>query len=372
MRLTVKREQLLKALQTVSKAVPQKKELPILGNIKIELNNHGLEVTASDGNITIRSTVPFRIGEEQIIRNHQPGAVLIDAKLINETIKGLEGEDVNIELIDSSMLRVYDLKSTFNLNSISADEYPDIDLEPVGNQFTLRGEELKALVHQTAFAASTKEARPILTAINLDAQDNVLTATATDTARLARKRIDIDANVKFSVNIPAKKLVDICSSFEDSDEVDISVSDKKAQFAFNFTIISTRLTNGEYPNTRNIVPTMFNYNLQVNSGEIIRALKRLAIVSADRDGVIKLIMSSEGVEILSRSTLAGSANEKLTMCSFDGERFEISFKSSFVIDAISALRSEDVTICFVGEMKPFVVKNVNDDSVDMLVTPLRA
>lgn len=371
MRLTVKREQLLKALQTVSKAVPQKKELPILANIKIELNNHGLDVTASDGNITIRSTVPFRIGEEQVIRNYQPGATLIDAKLINETIKGMEGEEVNMELIDNS-LRVYDSRSTFDLNITSADEYPDIDLEPVGNMFTLRGDELKSLVHQTAFAASTKEARPVLTAINLNAQDNVLTALATDTARLARKKLNIEANVKFSVNIPAKKLVDICSSFEDTDEVDISISDKKAQFAFNFTIISTRLINGEYPNTRNVFNTAFNYHLQVNSGEIVRALKRLAIVSADREGVIKLIMSSEGVEVLARSTTAGNGHEKLSMCNFDGERFEISFKSAFVIDAISALRSEDVTICFISPMNPFVIKNENDDSVDMLVTPLRS
>jgi len=372
MRLTIVRELLSKALLSVSKAIPQKKELPILGNIKLDLNDRGLEVTASDGNITIRTTVPYRIGEQQTIRNYQPGAILIDSKLVIEAVKNMEGEESNLELIDGSTLRLFDSKSTFNLNSISAEEYPDIDLEQIGSKLSLKGKELKTIVQQTAFAASTKEARPILTAINLEAQDNVLTATATDTARLARKKIEIEDNVRFNVNIPAKKLVDICASFEDEDEVIITISDKKAQFAFNNTVISTRLTNGEYPNTRNIVPTMFNFTLQVNSNELVKAIKRLSIVSADHDGVIKLIMNGDEVELLSRSTFAGSANEKLTMFQFDGERFEISFKANFVIDAINALRSEDVSICFVGEMKPFVVKNALDESVDMLVTPLRS
>ena len=372
MRLTVIREQLSKALLSVAKAIPQKKELPILGNILIELNDHGLEVTASDRNITIRTLVPYRIGELQVIRNYQPGAVLIDSKLIIEAIKSMEGEEVNMELIDGSTLRISDSKSIFNLNSVSAEEYPDIDLDPIGHELTLKGKDLKALVHQTAFAASTKEARPILTAINFEARDGYLVATSTDTARLARKKIQIESPVHFSINIPAKKMADICGSFEDEDEIDITVNEKKAQFAFNYTIISTLLTNGEYPNTKNIVPTIFNYTLQVNSNELIRAIRRLSIVSADRDGVIRLIMNGDDVELISRSQLAGSASEKLTMYQFDGDRFEISFKAAFVIDAISALHSEDVSICFVGEMKPFVVKNVNDDSVDMLVTPLRS
>ena len=76
--------------------------------------------------------------------------------------------------------------------------------------------------------------------------------------------------------------------------------------------------------------------------------------------------------MISRSSMVGSANEKLLVFQFSGEHLEISFKASFVADAIRACRSEDVTISFVGEMKPFVVKNVKDPSIEMLVTPLRS
>lgn len=372
MRFTINREQLVKALGPVSKAVPQKVELPILANVKIELNDKGLEITGSDSNMNIRVTVPYKIGELEVIRNYQYGAILIGSKILLEVVRRMEGEEVSFELIDGTILRLDDGRSNFKLNSISADEYPEIDLNPVGNVFSIRGDDLLALVEQTAFAASTKEARPVLAAVNLEANNNVLTATATDTARLARKRIEIDNDVHFSVNVPAKKFLDIVHSFEGAEMIEVSISDKKAQFAFNNTIISTRLTNGEYPNTRNIVPKVFNYYLHVNSKEFINAMERVSILSSDRDGVIKLLMSDESVEIISRSATMGSANEKINMYQFEGDRFEISFRASFVSDAIKALRSEDVTICFIGEMKPFVVKNQNDQTTDMLVTPLRS
>ena len=372
MRFTIDREQLLKSLSLVAKAVPPKAELPILQNIKLSLTDRGLEVLGSDNNITIRTIVPYMIGEKEIIRNSENGETLIASKILLEVVRHLEEEYVSFELVDSSMLKIEDNKSNFKLNSIRAEEYPQIDLNPSGATLEIKTKDLITLVDSTVFAASTKETRPILTALNLEAHDNLLTATATDTARLARKSVDIDSDIRFVANIPAKKMVDIVRSFEDAEMVEIAISDKKAIFSFGATTISTRLTNGEYPNTKNIVPKNFNYFLEVNSAELLKAMERVSLLSAEHDGVVKLIMTEDEVEIISRSSLVGSANEKLNVFQFTGERLEISFRSSFVADAIKACKSEDVTIAFIGEMKPFVVKNTKDDTIDMLVTPLRS
>lgn len=372
MRFTIDREQLLKGLTLVSKAVPPKAELPILQNIKLALTEKGLEVLGSDNNITIQTIVPYMIGDKEIIRNYQNGETLIGSKILLEVVRHLEEEYISFELIDSSMLEIKDNKSNFKLNSIRAEEYPQIDLKASGAVLEIKAKDLSALVDSTVFAASSKETRPILTAINLEAHDNFLTATATDTARLARKSVEIEADVRFVANIPAKKMVDIVRSFENAESVEIAVSDKKVIFSFDNTTISTRLINGEYPNTKNIVPKNFNYFLEVNSAEFLKAMERVSLLSAEHDGVVKVIMTEDEVEIISRSSLVGSANEKLNVFQFTGERLEISFRSSFVADAIKACKSEDVTIAFIGEMKPFVVKNSKDDSIDMLVTPLRS
>lgn len=372
MRFTIDKELLMKGLTLVSKAIPQKAELPILSYFKLALTEKGLEITGSDNNITISTIVPFMIGEKEIIRNSQEGATLVAAKILIEVVRHLEDETCTFELIDTSILKIEDSKSNFKLNSLRADEYPDIDLSVSGASLTVCGKDIQALAESTAFAASIKETRPILTAVNLEADNFKLTATATDTARLARKTIDIESEAKFVANISAKKLLDIVRSFEPNDEVTIAVSESKAVFAFGYSVISTRLISGDYPNTKNIFPSSFNYNLEVNAQELLKAMERVSLLSTEYEGVVKLVMGEDEIEIISRSSTVGSANEKLLVFQYSGEHLEISFKASFVADAIRACKCEDVTISFVGEMKPFVVKNIKDPSVQMLLTPLRS
>ena len=368
MRFSVNREYLLKALQTVSKAIPQKAEYPILQNVKMSLNEKGLELVGSDNNMTIKTRVPYMVNDVELIKNAKQGETLVQCKLILEIVRKSEAEFIDFELIDNSILKITYGDVVSRPNTLRAEEYPEIDLSIKGVTFDIPAADISKLVEQTAFAASTKETRPILTAINLAAYDGLLTATATDTARLARKTIEVQTDQSFSINIPAKKMLDIVRSFEGANLITIAISDKKASFSFDNTIISTRLINGDYPNTKNIVPKTFNYYLEVNSREFLSAMDRVSLFG----GVIKLIMTEDEVEMISRSAVQGSANVKLSTFQFSGERLEISFNSQFVSDAIRAVASEDVTISFIGEMKPFIVKNVKDDSIDMLVTPLRS
>lgn len=372
MRFTIDKQELLKGLSMVSKAIPPKAELPILSNVKMGLTEKGLELIASDNNMTILTIIPYMIGEKEIIRNASRGETLVGAKILIEVVRHLEDEYINVELVDNAILKIEDSRSNFKLNSIRAEEYPQIDLSANGAVLELKASDIQALVDQTAFAASIKETRPVLTAVNVEAHSNVLTATATDTARLARKSIDIDSDVEFVANIPAKKLVDITRSFEDAEMVTLAVNDKKAIFQFKNTTISTRLINGPYPSTKNIVPKTFNYFLEVNAREFLAAMERVSLLSTEHDGVVKLIMTEDEVEMISRSSLVGSANEKLSVFQFSGDRLEMNFRASFVADAIRANKSEDVTIAFIGYQKPFVVRNNKDDSIDMMVTPLRS
>ena len=146
MRFTIDKESLMKGLTLVSKAIPQKAELPILGNFKLSMTEKGLEITGSDNNITICTIVPFMIGEKEIIRNSQEGSTLVAAKILIEVIRHLEDEVCTFELIDTSILKIEDSKSNFKLNSIRAEEYPDIDLAVSGASLTLPGSDIQTLV----------------------------------------------------------------------------------------------------------------------------------------------------------------------------------------------------------------------------------
>ena len=373
MRFTIKREEFLKGLNIASRAISSKNAKAVLENFKLELNEKGLFITGTDENISIKTQVPYKLGEEDIIRNYKEGSVLIKARLLVEMIRKMDTEEITLDVIDSTIATISNTnnRSEYSLNCVKVDEYPDLDLDATGTELTLSRADFDILVSQTTFAASLKEQRPILTALNLEANNGVLTATATDSARMARKTLNIPQEVEFLANVPAKMMVEVSHLLEGKDSLDIAFSDKKALFTIGTTIVATRLIAGDYPNTKNIVPKITNYSLEVNANDLMKAIERANILSIDRENVVDLSMSEDGVEISAKSSQVGSAVEKIDTFRYVGQNLKVSFNSEFVIAAVKALGSADVTFAFVGEMKPFVVENASDDSIVQIVTPVR-
>lgn len=371
MRLTIKKEAILKALQITSRAIDAKSVNPALATTKLELNEKGLEVTGSNGYIVIKDTVPYKEDNLDLIRNSNIGEILIDGRLFFEAIRRMEGEEISLEVVDEIFCVVKDERSNFRLPCLNAAEYPDLNLEPSDLVFSIGCKELTNLIESTAYAASNKDSRPVLTCVNLDAENGILTATATDSARLAKKSIEIEENVTFKKNIPAKTLLDIVHLFENEKEVKVSLTMNKALFFFGNIVYSTRLITDDYPVTRSIIPSVFNYFLEVNANELLACLDRASVLALERDNPTKLIMDEDNVELFAHNDANSVVNENIQTFSYKGGRLEISFNPNFVIDALKNLKAEDVVICFQSEMKPFVVKNPKESSTIYLITPMR-
>ena len=371
MRFTIKREEFLKGLNVAARAISSKNAKAVLENFRLDLNEKGLFITGTDENISIKTQVPYKLGEEEVIRNYKEGSILMKAKLLVEIVRKMDTDEITVDVVDSTIATISNNRSEYRLNCVKVDEYPDLDLEANGTELSLSRADFDILVSQTTFAASLKEQRPILTALNLEANNGVLTATATDSARMARKTLNIPLGIEFVANVPAKMMNEINHLLEGRESVEIAFSDKKALFTIGTTVVATRLIAGDYPNTKNIVPKMTNYSLEVNANDLMRAIERANILSIDRENIVDLAMSEDGIEISAKSSQVGSAVERIDVFKYVGQNLHVSFNSSFVIEAVKALGSADVTFAFVGEMKPFVVENASDDSVVQIVTPVR-
>ncbi len=371
MRFTIIKDEFLKALNVVSRPVPVKSFVASLVFIKLTLDEQGLTLIGSNETIAISTTIPHKINDKEIIRNSRNGAVLIQGKYLTEIVRKLSGKELTLDVVDNSVVEITDEKSSFQLNSAQAEEYPEYDFNEDGVEFNIYSKDLQSLIEQVSFAAATKENRPMLTAVNITGENNQITAIALDSARYARKTVTIENTVNFVVNIPAKTINDIIRMFEDNISINVVVNERKIFFKFENTIISSNLLNGEYPNVKTIVPKSFNYFLEVNAQEFLAAIDRVSLLSNEKSAV-KLIMSNNEVEVLSTSSEIGSANEKIPNFQFTGDRLEILFNSSYVIDAIKALKCDDIVLQFIAEMKPFVIKNAKDDNITQLITPVRA
>ena len=371
MRFIINREQFLKGLVTASKPVPSKGALPILLFLKLQLDENGLNILGSNGEVAISYTIPTTLDGKEIIRNTRDGAILLQSKYITEIARKSSGEELCFEVIDGTVVKIDDDKSSFQLNCVRAEEYPDVNLATETTVFDISCAELANMVEQTAFAASTKEQTPTLTALNLEADNGKLTATALDSTRLAKKTLELKEAVTFNVNIPARTITDIIRLFEGNETVSVSIGRQKALFKFGNVVVSTSLINGDYPRTSNITPRNFNYYLEVNAQELISAIERVSLLSVEHLNFVKLTMTEDEVIVASKSAEIGSAVEKINTFQFSGDRLTIMFNSEHVVAAIKALKNEDVTFCFVGESKTFVIKNPKDDSITQLLTPRR-
>lgn len=376
MKFKINREQFLKGLAVASRPTLTKSPIPILGNLYLTLNETGLTLLGSSNELAIKTHIPMRVNDLEVIRMFSPGETLISSKTLNESIRKMEGNEISVEIIDRTIAQISDGRTEYRLGAIDAKDYPDLDLSKSGTSFEINTKDFIKLVEQTSFAASTKEQRPILTALNLNAVNGTLTAVATDSARLANKVVDLKDNVSFIANVPARIMGEIAKLLEGTvgiDAIEVTASANKINFVFDDTLVVSRLVAGEYPPTRSIIPKTYASFLQANANELLKAMDRVSILyAAEKDNIVKLSLSAESVVVSARSTFsAETAKEEVPLCKYVGEPLEISFNYTLVASAVKATQAEDVTIGFNGGQKPFSIRVAEDDSLVLIVTPVR-
>lgn len=365
MNFKIKRTELLNALTKVSRAVSLKSPLPVLTGIKFELKEDCLVLTGSDSDITIQTTISENIEILEV------GSVVLSSKYILEIIRKIEGDIIHIYILDGTLTRIESTSSKFDLNGTSYIDYPRIDLSQIGSQFSLKSYDLKQAIEQTSFATSEKETRPVLTGVNFKAKNNTLECIATDSYRLAKKILYIDSNISFNIIIPKKSLIEISRIIEKDELIDLYVSDRKVLFVIDNVYIQTRLIDGTFPDTSRLIPEKFDYSMNIDTVSLLNALDRASLLSFEQNHIVKLTMSDEQVIMSSYSQEIGSVEENLTKAFFKGNPLHISFSSKYMNEAIKSINTEKIVILFTGEMRPFVIKDIEREDIIQLVLPVR-
>lgn len=358
------------ALSVVSRAISANSPLPWLSGIKLDVTLDALTLTGSDSDVSIQKVIKKTDKDGQFSVS-EPGSVVIEAKYILEIVRKIDADELIIEVVDGSLTKISGLSAEFNINGMKAEDYPQIDFTIPTKQFELESDALLKLITQTSFATSDKETRPVLTGVNFKADGNQLECVATDSFRLARKTVELKTNTDFNITIPAKSLAEVAKTIEKDEKVLICVSEKKAQFWFDNTVIQTRLIDGAYPETSRLIPTEFMYELTLDSRDILNAIDRASFIKSEGISIIKLSASEKEIIISTKSQEVGSSKEKLNAIKYTGQPLEISFSGRYVFDAVRVLNGSVVKISFSGEMKPFIIRNAEDDSILQLILPVR-
>ncbi|MEX3624473.1 DNA polymerase III subunit beta [Viridibacillus arvi] len=376
MKFDIMRDRLLDGLNDVMKAVSSKTTIPILTGIKIDISEEGMRLTGSDADITIQTYIPVEENGEQLINVEKPGSIVLQAKMFNEIVRKLPTNDVEFEVSEKFQTRIRSGKSDFHLIGLDSTEYPLLPELSEDNQFTVPADLLKSIIRETVFAVSTSESRPVLTGVHWQIKDGELVCVATDSHRLARRKVTLEhlPSEQSSVVVPGKSLTELSKILNDATTpVDIVMTNQQVLFKTNDVLFFSRLLEGNYPDTSRLIPEEYKTDVTVNGRSLLQAIDRASLLAReDRNNVVRFTtMQDDTIEISSNSPEVGKVEEQIQVSSLVGEELKISFSAKYMMDALKAIDGQDVVIQFTGAMRPFIIRSVHDDAILQLILPVR-
>jgi DNA polymerase-3 subunit beta len=371
MNFVVSSSELLSHLQSVSRVINPKNTLPILDNFLFNLNENVLEVTASDLETTLITSMTL----ENVTDG---GIIAIPAKILLDTLKEFPEQPLTFEADTESLKIVISSENgKFTIMGQSGSDFPQTTpLKDDQSSVQMPVETLMNGVNKTFFATADDELRPVMNGIYVELSPDNVTFVATDAHKLVLyKRTDVKGDVNSSFILP-KKPSSLLKGILPREEgnVNIEFDEKNAYFSLSKYKMVCRLVEGNYPSYNAVIPTDNPNKLTIDRLDLYNAMRRVSVFSNQASNLIKLEMAGNQLTVSAQDIdFSISAYERLN-CQYDGDEMEMGFKATFFIEMLSNLPSSDVVLEMsdpsrAGILVPAEKENPDEDIV-MLLMPM--
>ena len=371
MKITIKQNILMEHLNYAIKGISNKNIIPVLNCIKFELTNEGLYLLSTDNEIAIKTF----IDSKDIDAIDKCGDILISGRFIYDIVRKLPNTLINIEEVGDNKILITTEFSSFTLNCNNPSDFPNIDLDDSKTPIQIKKRVFTNIIKQTSFATSTQESRPVLTGINFKINGNILECTATDSYRLAKKKIEIENENPDEINIiiPTKNLIELTRLYSDDDDnIELHIFNNKIIFKFNSIIMMSKIINGTFPDTSKLIPENFETTIKVNLNDFYNSIDRASLLTSEEEkNIINLKVNDNKMLLSSNIPEIGNVEENLIVKNDNNNDVKIAFSSKFMMDAIKSLECDEVELLFNGEIKPIILKNPESDDLIQLIVPIR-
>jgi len=372
MKFVVSSMELLGHLQAISRVISNKNTLPILDNFLFSLENGLLEITASD----LESTLVTQI---QLENTDGSGMVAIPARILTDTLKEFPDIPLTFEVNpDTLMIVLQSENGKFTIMGQNGAEFPQMPVikDDQKNQMEIEQEVLLSGISKSLFATADDELRPVMNGIFMELSPDDITFVASDAHKLVRyKRTDASAEKASSFILP-KKPASLLKNIlpKEENQVVLEFDDRNASFTLTNYKLVCRLVEGNYPSYNSVIPTDNPYKMSIDRLSLYNTLKRVSVFSNQASNLVKLSLTGNQINVSAQDIdFSISANERLP-CQYEGEDLEIGFKSTFLIEILANLSSNDVVMEMsdptrAGILLPGETENENEDTL-MLLMPM--
>ena len=369
MKFIVSSTGLFSRLQAISRVINSKNSLPILDCFLLELTDGTLSITASDSETTLSTFIEANEYDTD-------GRFAVNSKTILEALKEIPEQPLTFEVSESMEIVVKYQNGKYSLMGQNADEYPQSDnLGSNAVHVSLGVDVLTNGINRSLFATADDELRPVMNGIYFDITTEDITFVASDGHKLVRnKTYKARGNEKAAFILPKKPATLLKNLFpKEMADVQIGFDDRNAVFTMENYTMTCRLIEGRYPNYNSVIPQNNPHKATIDRAAFMSALKRVSVFSSAASSLIKLHLDMNTIQISGQDIDFSTSAEETLMCQYEGNPMSIGFKSTFLIDILNNIASQDVVLELADPSRAGVIVPVEQNEEEdllMLLMPM--
>jgi DNA polymerase-3 subunit beta len=373
MKVSVLQENLAHGLSIVSRAVSPRSTLPVLANILIATDEGRLRLSATNLELGITCWIGAKIEEE--------GSTTVPARTFTDLVSTLANDRVNMALnVRTQTLNVRCGTSNTDIKGIDAQEFPPMPVPDLVNGVQINVADLKEMIQQVVLAASTDEARPVLTGVQLNIQGNKITLSAADGFRLSIRKAELSAPLSRPLNaiIPARALSELARISSDGDQsITMVLPPGRGQVVFRLkdAELTSQLIEGMFPDLEQVIPRSYRTRAVLSTTAFLKACKQAEIFAREGSHIARINVVPGGelqpgkVEISGQSEETGF-NQTEVDASIEGPAILIAFNVRFLREVLDVIKTPNVALESTIETSPGVIRPVGEDDFLHVIMPM--
>jgi DNA polymerase-3 subunit beta len=373
MKVSVLQENLAHGLSIVGRAVSPRSTLPVLGNILLATDEGRLRLSATNLELGITCWIGAKIEEE--------GSTTVPARTFTDLVSTLMPDQVNMHLsVRTQTMNVRCGASNTDFKCIDSQEFPPMPVPDLDEGIQMNGMELKEMIRQVAFAASTDEARPILTGVLMTVEGNLMTLASADGFRLSVRSAELSSALEkpISAVIPARALSELSRiSSDGKDPITMVLPPRSGRVIFRTkdAELVSQLIEGTFPDYKQIIPRSYQTRTVLSAASFLKACKQAEIFAREGSLIARVSITPGGelepgtVDISGQSEETGS-NQTLVDASIEGPPILIAFNVRFLREVLDVIKTPTVALETTVDTSPGVIRPVGESNFLHVIMPM--
>jgi len=363
MKIECVREKLVAAIARAEKITGKNLSLPVLSCVFLEAKGASLIIRATNLDLGIELSLPTKVERE--------GVVAVPGSILSSFVSQLQGKNVTLESNEGNLLVSTEANSTV-IKCMIHDDFPSIPQVTDGKSFSLNAKDFVKGLKAVWYSSSTSSMKPELSSVYIYPDGESVMFVATDSFRLAEKRVQVKKAKDFQqILIPFKNVPEIIRVLEDSnEEIEIKLNKNQISFSQPSLYLTSRVVDGAFPDYKQIIPKEFKTEAVVLKQDLVAALKLANLFSdAFKQVNFKLDPSAKLFQIKTRNSDVGENSSRVD-AALSGEPIEINYNWKYITDCFQSIDSDSIALHFTAHNRPMIMKGISDNSFTYLVMPM--